>query len=375
MIPQAVIQSWAAERPWPTLSAVEQDLILARLIVELARHPLLGDELVFRGGTCLHQLVLDRPRRYSEDLDFVRRTHSPVGPLLDAIRDVAAQVGLEVVGTNVSAHPKVRLRTGSETEPGARLRIKIEINTHETSPALPTVRLPFTVSSTWFTGEADVQTFAPEELIATKIRALYQRKKGRDLFDMWLALTEMGITGPSIVSAFAAIPAGRHLGRSVGGEPASEARGSGVPDRSQCAGRRVAGRLRHRRGSGPHHCASNQSDLRTNGRLRARSTLGLRFVRPEGPATHAPALRRTLHVIDQHIQARCQTRPETHLHRPRHIHKSTQPRIARTGGAAASGRRRSRCAVVRCTGRPRSVPDARWPWRTSARPRPSSPDR
>ncbi|MDO8732949.1 MAG: hypothetical protein Q7L55_10340 [Actinomycetota bacterium] len=63
MIPQAVIQAWAVDRPWPTLVAVEQDLVLARLIVELAAHPMLSNELVSRGGTCLHQLVLNRPRR------------------------------------------------------------------------------------------------------------------------------------------------------------------------------------------------------------------------------------------------------------------------------------------------------------------------
>lgn len=103
MIPQAIIQAWAVNRPWPTLVAVEQDLVLARLIVEFAQHSPLGQELVFRGGTCLHQLVLDRPRRYSEDLDFVRSTHSPVGPIFDAIREVAGQVGLDVAGTKVAS--------------------------------------------------------------------------------------------------------------------------------------------------------------------------------------------------------------------------------------------------------------------------------
>lgn len=201
MIPQAIIQAWAVDRPWPTLVAVEQDLVLARLIVEITRNPLLGQELVFRGGTCLHQLVLDRPRRYSEDLDFVRSTHTPVGPIFDAIREVAGQVGLDVAGTKVGEHPKVRLRAPSETD-STTLRIKIELNTHETAPALPTVRLPFTVSSAWFSGTTDVQTFAIPELFATKIRALYQRKKGRDLFDMWLALTELEIPGHDIVGAF-----------------------------------------------------------------------------------------------------------------------------------------------------------------------------
>ncbi len=110
MIPQAAIQAWSTTRPWPTLVAVEQDLVLARLIVEIARHPLLGDELVFRGGTCLHQLVLDQPLRYSEDIDFVRCTHSGIGPVIDALREVADGVGLHVAGTDIGQHPKIRLR-------------------------------------------------------------------------------------------------------------------------------------------------------------------------------------------------------------------------------------------------------------------------
>ncbi|MGH2469017.1 MAG: nucleotidyl transferase AbiEii/AbiGii toxin family protein [Chloroflexota bacterium] len=42
------------------------------------------------------------------------------------------------------------------------------------------------MKSPWFTGSADVPTFALEELLGTKLRALYQRRKGRDLFDLVL---------------------------------------------------------------------------------------------------------------------------------------------------------------------------------------------
>lgn len=202
MIPQAAIQAWSTTRPWPTLVAVEQDLVLARLIVEIARHPLLGDELVFRGGTCLHQLVLDQPLRYSEDIDFVRSTHSGIGPVIDALREVADGVGLHVAGTDIRQHPKIRLRAPSETDPTAMMRIKVEINTHETSPSSPLQRLPFAVENSWFSGGADILTFATPELFATKIRALYQRSKGRDLFDLWLALTHIGVTGEDILAAF-----------------------------------------------------------------------------------------------------------------------------------------------------------------------------
>ncbi|MBM4319451.1 MAG: nucleotidyl transferase AbiEii/AbiGii toxin family protein, partial [Deltaproteobacteria bacterium] len=42
--------------------------------------------------------------------------------------------------------------------------------------------LPFRVENPWFSGAADVATYALDELLSTKLRALYQRKKGRDLF-------------------------------------------------------------------------------------------------------------------------------------------------------------------------------------------------
>ena len=58
---------------------------------------------MFRGGTCLHQLVLDQPLRYSEDIDFVRSTHSGIGPVIDALREVADGVGLHVAGTDIDS--------------------------------------------------------------------------------------------------------------------------------------------------------------------------------------------------------------------------------------------------------------------------------
>jgi predicted nucleotidyltransferase component of viral defense system len=46
----------------------------------------------------------------------------------------------------------------------------------------------FSVQSSWFSGNAEINTFHFNELIGTKLRALYQRSKGRDVFDLWPAL-------------------------------------------------------------------------------------------------------------------------------------------------------------------------------------------
>jgi predicted nucleotidyltransferase component of viral defense system len=81
MIPQPAIVEWGRTASWPSDDQIEQDLLLSRLIVEIANDEYLGDELAFRGGTCLHKLRLSTPRRYSEDLDYVRRSSGGIRAL------------------------------------------------------------------------------------------------------------------------------------------------------------------------------------------------------------------------------------------------------------------------------------------------------
>lgn len=201
MIPQAAITAWGRTRQWPTVEQIEQDLLLARTLVAIYNNSVLRDELAFRGGTCLHQVHLPVPLRYSEDLDFVRRTHSGIGEIFDVLREVAETVGLSVKTTEVGQFPKMKLQARAEVS-GAPLRIKIEINTHETSPAADLVSLPFGVESSWFTGYCTITTFSAAELVATKLRALYERSKGRDLFDLWLALEQMSVAPKQILFCF-----------------------------------------------------------------------------------------------------------------------------------------------------------------------------
>ncbi|MDR1358599.1 MAG: nucleotidyl transferase AbiEii/AbiGii toxin family protein, partial [Coriobacteriales bacterium] len=54
----------------------------------------------------------------------------------------------------------------------------------------------------WYSDSANIQVFQVEELAATKIRALYQRSKGRDLFDIWLALELLRLDPEKIIAAF-----------------------------------------------------------------------------------------------------------------------------------------------------------------------------
>src|SRR6202030_3244367 len=63
--------------------------------------------------------------------------------------------------------------------------------------------IPFRVNNPWFVGEAEVSTFSREEMLATKLRALLQRNKGRDLFDLDHALTVLeGLNTARTVECF-----------------------------------------------------------------------------------------------------------------------------------------------------------------------------
>jgi predicted nucleotidyltransferase component of viral defense system len=203
LIPAASITAWRQRAPWPDDVQVEQDLILTRLMVEIASHELLGPELVLRGGTCLHKMHLPRPLRYSEDLDYVRRTRSGIGPYLDAIREVATGIGLEDRGTNFSGQMAHSEFDADPTAAAGHIRVKIETNVRETEAFLPRTSLPVSVESPWWSGEADVSTFRLEELMGTKLRALYQRRKGRDLFDLWYVLAHLKPDAETIVGTLA----------------------------------------------------------------------------------------------------------------------------------------------------------------------------
>jgi len=199
MLSVNAITAWGVTHPWATADQIEQDLLLSRAICEIANHPYLSAELLFRGGTALHKLHLPQPARYSEDLDYVRTTAGGIATLTRTLCDLGQDLSFQT-SSRITEHPKVYWRTTSQAD--NPLRIKIEINTHERTPALPTIRVPFNLATPWWSGNSDVPTFQLAELIATKMRALYQRSKGRDLFDIWLALTQTDLSPEQVLAAF-----------------------------------------------------------------------------------------------------------------------------------------------------------------------------
>ncbi len=63
-------------------------------------------------------------------------------------------------------------------------------------------RYPFSVESSWYQGKTNVASFEPEELFGTKLRALLQRRKNRDLFDLNEGLKQLEMTPDKLIACF-----------------------------------------------------------------------------------------------------------------------------------------------------------------------------
>lgn len=188
MIPKAFINEWREHAPWRIDAHVEQDLVISRALVEMYSVVEVRERLAFRGGTALYKLHLLPPARYSEDIDLVQVEATPIGETLDVVRSVLDPwLGIP---QRKFKEGRVNLvyRFKSEDSPPLKMRLKIEINTREHFTELGLSRVPLVVEGRWFEGSADITTFDVNELLGTKLRALYQRKKGRDLFDIAFAL-------------------------------------------------------------------------------------------------------------------------------------------------------------------------------------------
>lgn len=211
MIPRMNIIAWGNVVPWAEQRQVEQDLIISRAIVDVFSDQFLCEQLRFRGGTALNKLHFPSPIRYSEDIDLVRTSSGPIKPTIDHIREqLEPWLGPASFDRSATA-PKLKFRvTAEDPASTAPIRLKLEINTSETVAFDAPQALLFSVNNPWFAGEANVPTFSRAEILATKLRALLQGNKGRDLFDLSHALDVFdGLDRNRIVECF-----GQYLQRS-----------------------------------------------------------------------------------------------------------------------------------------------------------------
>jgi predicted nucleotidyltransferase component of viral defense system len=202
VISRDFISEWRREAPWATDEEVEQDLIISRTVAEIFRLEKLAQRLAWRGGTAIFKLYLRPAARYSEDIDLVQTTAEPIGETFDAVESVLNPWLGEPRRVLKQGRVNLVYRYTSEGTPARVMKLKIEINSREHFTELGLISVPFEVRSRWWSADAQVTTFELDELLATKLRALYQRKKGRDLFDLSYALEKSSASAERIVRCF-----------------------------------------------------------------------------------------------------------------------------------------------------------------------------
>jgi len=188
--------------PWAEDAQVEQDLILSRALTELFANKHIGNSLILRGGTAFQKLLIKPAVRYSEDIDLVQKRAEPIGETIDQMRSTLdSWLGTPKRKATKNGVTLVYHFT-SEIPPIQSLKLKIEMNTREHFCVLPISKLPFEVINPWHSSSANISVYDMNELMGTKLRALYQRKKGRDLFDLAIALERNLIQPKSVIECF-----------------------------------------------------------------------------------------------------------------------------------------------------------------------------
>ena len=180
---------------------VEKDYVLGWLLAGISRHPSLGSAWLFNGGTCLKKCYIET-YRFSEDLDFTVEDESQLEDqfLRQAFGDVAAwiydHIGIEIPSSQARFDIYRNQRDGLNCEgriyyrgplqPGGSLpRVKLDLTASERIVHPPDYRLlshPYTDRPQ--DGSMAVPCYAFEEVFGEKIRALGERARPRDLYDV-----------------------------------------------------------------------------------------------------------------------------------------------------------------------------------------------
>ncbi len=201
MIPASYIQEWSSKAPWPDSRQVEQDLIISRALCDLFNSPALDGKIAFRGGTAINKLLFRQPLRYSEDIDLVQIQPEPIGTTIDAIRDALSWLGQ--CNRHQAGHSMhLVFKFAPEADPETTLNLKVEINTREHGSLYGIKPYPFEIDSRWHQAETEIASFEPEELFGTKLRALLQRRKNRDLFDLHEGIKQLSMDLDKLIACF-----------------------------------------------------------------------------------------------------------------------------------------------------------------------------
>lgn len=180
---------------------IEKDYVLGWILGGISNCPELVDSWVFKGGTCLKKCYFET-YRFSEDLDFtlVDETHLEAtflkNVLVDVVRWVTENSGLMMSEEQISidTYPnargklicqgKIGYRGPVSSTSGGWPKIKLDLTADEKLVLPHTRREVFHPYSDLPEDGLWINCYAFEEVFAEKIRALGERTRPRDLYDV-----------------------------------------------------------------------------------------------------------------------------------------------------------------------------------------------
>jgi len=131
----------------------------------------------------------------------VQTQAEPIGPVIDEVQQSLSWLGRSK-RTLAQRSTTLTFRFTPEEAGDQPRKLKIEINTREHGSQHGLRTYPFTVASEWHPARVEITSYDREELLATKLRALLQRNKNRDLFDLNEALLLRGLDRDRLLACF-----------------------------------------------------------------------------------------------------------------------------------------------------------------------------
>ena len=201
MIPAAYIREWRNLVPWQETDMIEQDLVICRAIVEIFNDSYLAENMAFRGGTAIHKLFMNPQPRYSEDIDLVQIKAMPIKETITRLQQRLSFLGEPDIRQKANNNTVV-FKFNSESMQSTVLKLKVEINCREHFSVFGFKEMDFAVHSEWFKGNCTLKTYFIDELLGTKLRALYQRRKGRDLYDLYKVMSSIEVDNARLLQCY-----------------------------------------------------------------------------------------------------------------------------------------------------------------------------
>lgn len=185
------VQEWALRD-----DIVEKDYVIGWVLWGIGSDPRLATSWAFKGGTCLKKCYIET-YRFSEDLDFTVLPSGLSEPseVISVLKEILARVHDEAGVDLSSREPVVQMRPSGESAEGRIYyrgprntpqvaRIKLDLTLNETVVRPTVLREISHPYPDQLPSPTVVRCYGIEELFAEKLRAMKERCRPRDLYDI-----------------------------------------------------------------------------------------------------------------------------------------------------------------------------------------------